>query len=653
MDLLSARRADAGDQREEIVMSDSASRLPPRPSLEQLRKQAKELSASDNVQLAEAQHRLARQYGFESWPKLVQHVESLQPLTLAQFERIAADVLAAFQRGDATARQRVEALYNIRILSPQTLRARLKDHLGVTAASPVNAAITTADARTFVARAHGFESWRELELHMAPKADRSARDAALPYSIDAQANRISPRHALTRADWDLVIAVMQEQGITGLDAGGQMTDAVLERVARLDHVTHLGLGGSDKLTDDGLVQIATMSQLEHLNVGGWHSPITDRGLAVLRHLRSLREFHAGWSQRISDAGVANLRLSDRLESVDLMGTPTGDGTLAALTGKPSLRVMKTGALVSDAGLSRLKEFPAFATKTWQSGESKLGLMSYSDGPNHLMLDGPFSDQGLARLTADGLAGLFGLNLFWHVKKLSSDALAAIARLEQLELLGCKGELCDDRGMRHIAAIPQLRMLMAQGAVARDDGFVALSKSRSIEYVWGRECENLRGRGFAALADMPALRGLGVSCKKVDDKSLAALSRFPALEQLMPMDVTDDGFRHVGRCEKLINLWCMYCRETGDVATRHLAALTRLRSYYAGNTKITDASLEMLGRLPSLESIELWEVARITDAGVAHLATLPRLREVGISGSPKVTRKGMDVFPASVKASYST
>ena len=57
-------------------------RLPERPSLEQLRKQAKEhldrLSAADpSVNLAAAQHALAREYGFESWPKLEYHVESL------------------------------------------------------------------------------------------------------------------------------------------------------------------------------------------------------------------------------------------------------------------------------------------------------------------------------------------------------------------------------------------------------------------------------------------------------------------------------------------------------------------------------------------------------------------------------------------------
>ena len=59
-------------------------RLPDRPSLEQLRKQAKEhldpLRAADpSASLSSAQHALAREFRFESWPKLVHHVESLQP----------------------------------------------------------------------------------------------------------------------------------------------------------------------------------------------------------------------------------------------------------------------------------------------------------------------------------------------------------------------------------------------------------------------------------------------------------------------------------------------------------------------------------------------------------------------------------------------
>lgn len=206
-------------------------------------------------------------------------------------------------------------------------------------------------------------------------------------------------------------------------------------------------------------------------------------------------------------------------------------------------------------------------------------------------------------------------------------------------------------MRHIAAIPRLRMLMAQGTVATDAGFDALSRSPTVEYIWGRECPNLTGRGFAALAAMPALRGLAVSCAQVDDAALALLPEFPALTDLLPMDVHDAGFRHVGRCNHLERLWCMYCRDTTDAATEQIAGLSKLKAYYAGMTLITDRSLESLSRLTMLERLEFWEVAGITDAGLKALATLPRLREISIGGSPGVTRTGLAVFPAGVRVKF--
>src|SRR5262249_4144827 len=150
---------------------------------------------------------------------------------------------------------------------------------------------------------------------------------------------------------------------------------------------------------------------------------------------------------------------------------------------------------------------------------------------------------------------------------------------------------------------------------------------------------------------PALKGLAVSCKNVDDAALSSLPRFPSLRGLMPMDVPDAGFRHVGRCEQLEDLWCMYCRDTGDEATEHIAGLAKLKTYYAGATQITDRSLEVLGRMNSLESIEFYECAGISNAGIALLAGLPRLRELSIGGSPKVTREGMAVFPATVRVNY--
>jgi F-box/leucine-rich repeat protein 14 len=127
--------------------------------------------------------------------------------------------------------------------------------------------------------------------------------------------------------------------------------------------------------------------------------------------------------------------------------------------------------------------------------------------------------------------------------------------------------------------------------------------------------------------MPALRGLAVSCAHVDDAALATLPRFPALKEFMPMDVPDEGFRYIGECPHLEALWCMYCRDTGDRATEHIARLTKLKLYYAGASQITDRSLEILAGMPSLERIELSSCAHVTDAGIGKLAALPRLKEL--------------------------
>jgi hypothetical protein len=59
--------------------------LPARPNLEYLKKEAKGLlddlrRSNPSAQLADAQFALSRDYGFDSWPKLKSHVESIAAL---------------------------------------------------------------------------------------------------------------------------------------------------------------------------------------------------------------------------------------------------------------------------------------------------------------------------------------------------------------------------------------------------------------------------------------------------------------------------------------------------------------------------------------------------------------------------------------------
>lgn len=461
------------------------------------------------------------------------------------------------------------------------------------------------------------------------------------YRVDWTDSSIEPLQPMSREDWESVCTTIRELGLTSIKSGN-LNDDDLELISQLDQITSLDLNSSKRLTDNGLRHLARMPQLHKLIMGG---QITDHGLEVLGQLRELRVFQMYWQGNITDKGIANLRFCDHLEEVDLLGCNTGDGAIAALAGKKNLRRFKTGRNVSDDGLALLQQFPAF--KTLQPEEPKFELMSFSAEPTNLLIDGPFTTKGLNSLR--GLDGLVGLSFFWHTSNLRGDDLQFVDGLSNLVYLGCQGELCDDDAMRHISALPKLRMLMGQGTVATDEGFRSLSRSQTIEYIWGRECPNLTGPGFIALSQMPALKGLAVSCKFVDDSALSTLPDFPALRELLPMDVSDDGFRHIGRSRQLESLILMYCRDTTDVATSHLTKLPNLRKYHAGYNLITDASLELLSQIKSLEEISFEGCKFITN--LASLTTLPHLREISIGGCPNVTHSGVQGFASDVRVSY--
>jgi hypothetical protein len=552
-------------------MSDSTPRLPHRPSLDQLRKRAKEL-------------------------------------------------LQLLRNGDATAAE---------------LLRKYKPNVS----DPI-----LADAQFVLAREHRFESWPKLVHHVQASAFFVLSTKPPFYRIDWTNNSIEPRQLMSTKDWEDICAVTRELGLSEINSRGLISDDDLRIISQLDAVTSLNLDGAKRLTDKGLGYLARMPQLQKLILGG---QITDSGLEVLGHLRELRVFQMYWQRNITDAGIASLRFCDHLEDVDLLGCNLGDGAIAALAGKPKLCRFKTGLNVSDDGLALLQQFPGF--KTRPAEEPKFGLMSFAAEPTNLHIAGSFTRKGVDNLR--GLDGLVGLSFFGDMPRLRGDDLQALEGLSNLMFLGCDGELCNDEGMRHIAALPKLRMLMGQGTVATDEGFRSFSRSQTIEYFWGRECPNLKSPGFIALSRMPALKGLAVSCKFVDDAALATLPDFPSLKELLPMDVGDDGFRHIGRSRQLESLILMYCRDTTDVATSQITGMENLKKYHAGYTLITDASLEMLSRIKSLEEISFEGCKLITDAGIPFLTTLPRLRELSIGGSPKVTRAVTTAFAGGVRVNY--
>jgi hypothetical protein len=592
--------------------------------------------------LRDVQRALALEFGLPGWTALKDRVAAESPTR--RYERVAEAVVVAYRTPEPAAMRIVWEHFGHR-RTWDAMRRYIRLDLGKRE-QPENAdddQVTLADAQYLVARSQGFESWQALTEFATNVPSAQARSLAGrivgAYSLDdAGAQQI----AITTLDWDELAAFMRDNGTPGLHASGQMTDDVLEQFARIESISDLDLSGSSAITDDGLRHLARLPRLRRVNLSGC-SRITDRGLHVFRRTPTLESVDLAWT-RVTDAGIAHLGSCERLESVNLSGTATGDGAIAALAGKSQLHTLRSGSGVTDAGLALLHELPVF--QRWQGGDPRMALLSPDARPNFLSLRGPFTDRGFAHLV--GLDGLYALDVDDGKLAITGAALAPLVELPHLSWLAFDAT---DESMPYIAALPHLRFLLCQDTTAGDDGFVALSKSRTIEYIWGRRCYNLRRRGFVALADMPALGYLSVSCKNVDDVGLSALPRFPVLRELMPMDVPDDGYRYVGQCGALESLVLMYCRDTTDAATRHITRLTTLRKYFASYTRITDVTPELLSGTSSLEEITFDSCAGLTDAGIATLARLPRLRELRVGGMPNVTPGVAKAFSPSVKVRH--
>lgn len=474
--------------------------------------------APDTPTLRDMQRALALEFGLPGWAALREALQArgpAQPTAARRFEESATALLAAYTTGDEAALRRVWEDNGHR-RSLDATRRYIRVDLGLPEHDEVP--ISIEQARSLVARSNGFATWDALLVHVTAPQQGSLEATAAPVELHSRPEGHGHRRLARTRSWEEVLDLAGSLEADALEAHGQMTDAVLARVAALPGLTALGLSNSPRLTDAGLAVLAGMPQLRHLDLSG--CPITDEALAVLRELPDLEMINLGGT-RVTDAGVAYLAGCTRLRQVDLFHTATGDGAIRSLSGKPHLHEFKSGARVTDAGVEALRDWPVF--HTWRGGRVDLGLTGFTPRPNSLLLRGPLTNRGIHLLAA--LGGCFGLNI--DAPELGQLDIRPLVAMPHLGALAFDAT---DASMPVIASMPHLQYLTCQDTTATDAGFAALSASRTIQQIWGRRCHNLRARGFRALSTMPALRRLSVSCLNVDDSGLASLPDFPVLEE---------------------------------------------------------------------------------------------------------------------------
>ena len=204
--------------------------LPAAPSLEQLRKQAKDLLRSHRageedararidayhpgpqhpLKLSDAQLVIAREYGFPSWPRLRAYVARVE-LSGAAMEHAYHDELGYYE-------ERANGLL---------ASARDGTKSALAAFEGWGMPLNEAGARAVIARQHGFSGWRALRDHV-----RLLRESGEPF---ARAYQQVERHDVDglRQTLDRFPHLVDARGTNGNDLLGMATATCDERLVAL------------------------------------------------------------------------------------------------------------------------------------------------------------------------------------------------------------------------------------------------------------------------------------------------------------------------------------------------------------------------------------------------------------------------------------
>jgi Leucine-rich repeat (LRR) protein len=397
-------------------------------------------------------------------------------------------------------------------------------------------------------------------------------------------------------------------------SGTAIDDAAIPHLAPLAHLRRLDLAGAN-ITDAALETIARLPALEELNL--YRTKVTNTGLARLRSLASLRDLDVRYS-RATAAGVAALarpglaiafsaspslrapappprqdgqstdnllswirslggELSAEQTRLSLRGTAINDATAAALAPLGSaLRHLDLSATeIGDAGLAVLAHFPRLESlNLGNTAVSSSGLAKLPRSLQKLVLDNtycegaglpplpalaeldllgaPVSDAGLQAIvhaapnlrrlhlaetdiTSEGLAALARLVRLEHLDLAATDiddaALPHLQPLQQLAFLRLRETRITDKGLAPLAALTRLQSLDLGRTRLTNAGMVPLASLKRLAHL-NLEYTDIDDAGLLTLANaLPSLRDLNLDSTNISDASAPALARLGALERL--------------------------------------------------------------------------------------------------------------------------
>jgi hypothetical protein len=459
----------------------SANRLPDRPNLDHLKRQAKDLRKKTGGRLRDAQRAIAQQFGFDSWDALRDHINGVtRRVTTTHRRPVGIDY-------EHVVRDTIE----LRAPLTREVARRLAD--GGVRGVKVAAAIP-ADALAYLS-----------EIPTLERIDLSEHTEVTDAHV-AFLERMPQLTAVAFARWGHVgdggVAVLAgKPKLSRVSLGPGLTDTGVEKLRDFPALVEPG-------APDSLLSISSARTL------------TDRALAAVSALQGLVELDVHTSVFGSPfytaAGVAHLKKMGALEALNFHGQLVTDAVLREIAAIPQLRWVHAQDVASgDDGFIALGHCETLETAAFRfcHAVTDRGVAALSRLARLQALN-----VGGRGLTDDAFAPFAGAHSLRDLSpSLSRDAaFIHIARIPNLErLTNMYNRATTDVGTQHLAGHPTLARYSAFGTQITDISLQVLAELPSLEFA---ELDNLFGitdAGLRVLARAPKLRRLSVdTCSRV-------------------------------------------------------------------------------------------------------------------------------------------
>lgn len=368
-----------------------------------------------------------------------------------------------------------------------------------------------------------------------------------------------------------------------IEGSGDLPDALLCGIGKLEHLTSLDLSSCDTFTAQGLEALKDCKLLKRLLLPACWNVDDQMCKAIadsMPQLECLSLFESG--EDMSGVGLGQLKKLKDLKEMDF-GYVCGYFSSADLVGM--LQGMKGLTMLNISGTDGVDDDVLEAVTCNLTSLTRLDI-SECQG---------ISEKGTRSL--QNLIQLKELDCGWN-SRLSDLLVERFPRgLTRLDLSYCSG--LTDHGVKSISELKELKVLNL------------------------RRCSQLRNKSLEYISQCSNIVSLDISYTGMSSKGLEKLHM---LEKLEHLDMC--GCSHAATV-------------TGLASLRHVKSLKALN--VSMTSRIDDGCLHSISFLPHLQTLAVRRCPKISDFGIFELKRLKKLRKLEITGCRKITENSLKVL----------